>query len=67
MFTVKEIAAATGGKVSGSVERQVSGVSTDSRTATPGQLFVPLKGERFDGHDYLAGLFAKGVSVAVSG
>jgi len=65
MFTVKEIAAATGGKVSGSMERQVSGVSTDSRTATPGQLFVPLKGERFDGHDYLAGLFEKGVRVAL--
>ena len=65
MFTVKEIAAATGGKVSGPLERQVSGVSTDSRTATPGQLFVPLRGERFDGHDYLAGLFAKGVNVAV--
>ena len=65
MFTVKEIAAATGGKVSGLLERQVSGISTDSRTATPGQLFVPLRGERFDGHDYLAGLFAKGVNVAV--
>jgi len=66
MFTVKEIAAATGGKVSGSMERQVSGVSTDSRTTTPGQLFIPLKGERFDGHDYLAGLFARGISVAVA-
>ena len=65
MFTVKEIAAATGGKVSGPLERQVSGISTDSRTAAPGLLFVPLKGERFDGHDYLAGLFAKGVNVAV--
>jgi len=65
MFTVKEIAEATGGRVSGSMERQVSGVSTDSRTTTPGQLFIPLRGERFDGHDYLAGLFARGVSVAV--
>jgi UDP-N-acetylmuramoyl-tripeptide--D-alanyl-D-alanine ligase len=65
MFTVKEIAEATGGKVSGSMERRVSGVSTDSRTATPGQLFVPLRGERFDGHDYLAALFGRGVSAAV--
>lgn len=65
MFTVKEIAEATGGKVCGSLEREVSGVSTDSRTAAPGELFVPLKGERFDGHDYLAALFDKGVTVAL--
>jgi UDP-N-acetylmuramoyl-tripeptide--D-alanyl-D-alanine ligase len=65
MFTIREIAEATGGKVIGSFEREVSGVSTDSRTATAGQLFVPLKGERFDGHDYLAQLFEKGVTVAL--
>lgn len=65
MFSVKEIATATGGKISGSIERQVSGVSTDSRTAAAGQLFVPLKGERFDGHDYLPELFEKGVAVAL--
>ena len=65
MFSVKELAAVTGGKISGSIERQVSGISTDSRTATAGQLFVPLKGERFDGHDYLPELFAKGVAVAL--
>jgi len=66
MFTVKEIASATGGKVIGSMERRVSGVSTDSRTTKPGQLFIPLKGERFDGHDYLAAVFAGGISVAVA-
>lgn len=31
----------------------LAGVSTDTRSLTPGQLFVPLAGERFDGHDYL--------------
>jgi len=29
------------------------GVSTDSRSVRPGDLFVALQGERFDGHDYL--------------
>ena len=29
------------------------GVATDSRTIRPGELFVALKGERFDGHDYI--------------
>jgi len=66
MFTVKEIAAATGGTVSGPLEQEVSGVSTDSRTATAGQLFVPLRGEHFDGHDYLAELFTRGVRVALA-
>nr|WP_306220557.1 UDP-N-acetylmuramoyl-tripeptide--D-alanyl-D-alanine ligase [Cohnella sp. WQ 127256] len=31
----------------------LSGVSTDTRNITSGQLFVPLRGERFDGHDYI--------------
>lgn len=64
MFTVEEIAAATGGKIVGLAGQRVSGVSTDSRTATPGQLFMPLKGEKFDGHDYLEALFATGIRVA---
>ncbi|HEY6131130.1 MAG TPA: UDP-N-acetylmuramoyl-tripeptide--D-alanyl-D-alanine ligase [Halioglobus sp.] len=31
----------------------ITGVSTDSRSLRPGDLFVALRGERFDGHDYL--------------
>jgi UDP-N-acetylmuramoyl-tripeptide--D-alanyl-D-alanine ligase len=61
MFTVREIAAATGGRIIGSPDKRVSGVSTDSRVITSGRLFVPLKGERFDGHDYLPEVFAKGI------
>ena len=30
------------------------GVSTDSRGVRPGELFVALRGERFDGHDFVA-------------
>lgn len=30
-----------------------SAVSTDSRTLPPGALFVPIRGERFDGHDFV--------------
>lgn len=41
----------------------LNGVSTDTRRTAPGQLFVPLRGERYDGHDFLdtareAGAFA---------
>jgi UDP-N-acetylmuramoyl-tripeptide--D-alanyl-D-alanine ligase len=37
-----------------------NGVSIDSRAITPGQLFVALTGPRFDGHDYLDQVSAKG-------
>ncbi len=40
-------------------------VSTDSRHIQPGQLFVALTGERFDGHAYLADVAAKGAVAAL--
>lgn len=40
-------------------------VSTDSRTAGPGDLFVALKGERFDAHDFLGDVAARGVAAAL--
>src|SRR6185369_2290797 len=65
MFTVREIASATGGRIMGKPDKRVSGVSTDSRTVTQGRLFVPLRGERFDGHDYLAEVLAKGTGTSL--
>jgi UDP-N-acetylmuramoyl-tripeptide--D-alanyl-D-alanine ligase len=40
-------------------------VSTDSRTAGPGDLFVALKGDRFDAHDFLPDVAARHVSAAL--
>ncbi len=40
-------------------------VSTDSRTAGPGALFVALRGENFDAHDFLGQVAAKGVAAVV--
>ena len=31
----------------------ITGVDTDSRSIHPGALFIPLAGERFDGHAYI--------------
>ncbi len=42
-----------------------NGVSTDSRTLRPGELFVALDGPRFDGHDYLAAVAAAGAAGAL--
>ncbi len=57
-FTVDELAAATGGRRTGP-PTAVAGATTDSRAVTPGQLFVPVVGER-DGHDYVAVAVAAG-------
>lgn len=51
--TIKQIADMCGANWNGNnAGLLVSGVTTDSRRAEAGQLFVPLAGEQFDGHDY---------------
>ena len=42
-----------------------SGVSIDSRSITPGDLFVAIKGARFDGHDFVAQAFNRGAVAAM--
>lgn len=44
---------------------EFTAVSTDSRTARSGDLFVALRGERFDGHDYLAQVRDAGAAAAL--
>jgi UDP-N-acetylmuramoyl-tripeptide--D-alanyl-D-alanine ligase len=61
MFTAAEIVRATHGKLAGKADGMVSGVSTDSRTVTAEELFVALKGERFDGHDFIPVAAGRGV------
>ncbi len=50
---------------SGPLKTAVSGVSTDTRSLKPGDLFVALRGERFDGHDYVEAALAAGACGAV--
>lgn len=62
-LTVRELLLATGGTLlAGSEDARVTGVSTDSRTAGVGTLFIPLTGERFDGHDYIEKALAQGAA-----
>lgn len=44
---------------------QASGLSTDSRTISKGDLFVALRGERFDGHDFVSRAVDAGAVAAV--
>ncbi len=43
----------------------ISGISIDTRTLVPGDLFFAIAGENSDGHDYVADAFAKGAAAAV--
>ena len=55
-MTIREIMEAVGGSLLGDfgdLNRTVGRVETDSRTIHPGSLFIPLVGERFDGHAYI--------------
>ena len=62
-LTVSELLTATGGTLlAGGVSAAVTSVSTDSRKAGEGALFIPLTGERFDGHDYIDKALALGAA-----
>ncbi len=65
-LTIREICEATAGRLlQGDPRARVRGVSTDSRTLKPGQIFFALKGPRFDGHSFVEEARKKGASGAV--
>ncbi len=53
IITAAQAAAFAGGTVVGDGTTQITGISTDSRSIPAGSLFIPIRGERFDGHDFL--------------
>lgn len=65
MFTTDEIAKVTGGRLCGGGAEVVS-VSTDTRTIEKGALFIAIRGEHFDGNDYIAQAAQNGAAAAVS-
>lgn len=46
-------------------DREFTSVGTDSRVVMPGMLFVALKGDRFDGHDFVADVLESGANGAL--
>lgn len=66
-LSIDEILKATEGKIISEHEcTHVTAVSTDSRVAMPGGLFIPLTGERLDGHDYISKAFENGAVAALT-
>jgi UDP-N-acetylmuramoyl-tripeptide--D-alanyl-D-alanine ligase len=69
-FTLREILTATGGTAihkasSRDVDYAVDGVCTDSRMITPGNLFIALTGNDYDGHDFCAGATEGGAKILI--
>ncbi len=64
MMDLQAVARATAGKLVGD-NVSFSGVSTDSRSIAAGELFVALRGDRFDGHHYLAAAKERGAVGAI--
>lgn len=64
---VSEIVAATEGKlISGPDGEIITSFCTDTRKIGERELFIPLKGERFDGHDFIGEAFQKGCIGVIS-
>jgi UDP-N-acetylmuramoyl-tripeptide--D-alanyl-D-alanine ligase len=62
---MEEIIAAVRGRAQGSPPRAATGVSIDTRTLAPGDLFFAIKGERSDGHGHVVEALEKGAAAAI--
>lgn len=66
LFTLNQILEATGGKfIYGSVKMNARGVSSDSRTLKAGDLFIAIRGDNFDGHNFINDAIDKGARIIV--
>jgi UDP-N-acetylmuramoyl-tripeptide--D-alanyl-D-alanine ligase len=65
LWLVDELEAAIKGTLHGKITRALNGVSIDSRTISEGDIFVAIRGDKMDGHDYVAKALAAGAGVAI--
>jgi UDP-N-acetylmuramoyl-tripeptide--D-alanyl-D-alanine ligase len=65
LWTVAEAVAATGGRPEGLSDGELSSVSIDSREIAHDALFVAIKGDKLDGHDFVEAALAAGASAAL--
>jgi UDP-N-acetylmuramoyl-tripeptide--D-alanyl-D-alanine ligase len=65
LWTTEAFVAASGGRLQGNAPAIISGISIDSRTVAVGEAFVAIKGERFDGHDFVEPALRAGATLAV--
>lgn len=64
-ISIHEILIATDGKlISGNTDEVITSVCIDSRNVKKGSLFIPIKGEKVDGHDFIKSAFENGAVVS---
>jgi UDP-N-acetylmuramoyl-tripeptide--D-alanyl-D-alanine ligase len=66
LWTAAEAATAIGGQLAGLTDWRAEGISIDSRSVKPGDLFIALAGPVFDGHDFIPAALAKGAVAAMA-
>lgn len=68
-FTLQQAADACNGAYHGDaalLNRPVAGIAIDNRNVRPGYLFVPIRGERFDGHTFIPAAYRAGALCTLS-
>ena len=65
LWTADELLQATGGQLHGQVSGRLTAVSIDSRAVKAGDIFIAIKGERHDGHHFVATALKAGAGLGV--
>ncbi|WP_374332247.1 UDP-N-acetylmuramoylalanyl-D-glutamyl-2,6-diaminopimelate--D-alanyl-D-alanine ligase [Aestuariivirga sp.] len=65
LWTVDELLSATGGRLHGSVTKPLTAVTIDSRAVGPGDIFVAIKGDKHDGHDFVVNALKAGAGLGL--
>ncbi len=65
LWSIDELISSTGGHLHGSVAQALNGISIDSRNVASGDIFVAIKGDNNDGHDYAVKALGAGAGLAI--
>ncbi|HET7413841.1 MAG TPA: UDP-N-acetylmuramoylalanyl-D-glutamyl-2,6-diaminopimelate--D-alanyl-D-alanine ligase, partial [Pararhizobium sp.] len=65
LWTAEAMIEAMEGRPVGSLPQGITGISIDSRTLAAGDAFFAIKGDRFDGHDFVSGAIINGAALLV--
>ena len=65
LWTVDELLGCTGGRLHGQVSKPLNAVTIDSRAVGQGDIFVAIKGDKHDGHDFVANALNAGAGLGL--
>jgi UDP-N-acetylmuramoyl-tripeptide--D-alanyl-D-alanine ligase len=65
LWNTAELVSAMAARTIGDVPEGIAGITIDSRTAKAGEAFFAIKGDKFDGHDFITAAMVSGAAVCV--